>query len=160
MPRSAKGWPALRCAPSPASRGRCARRSWEAGGEGEGKKKIRLGAGAAAQGGSTGRAVPEVPAALPSAPVERRLLPRCVCAFVYVSLHADAEVAPARTALYPAGRGPPHAPRASELTLRRFRRYLAFWGGGERSFAPSVGRRAGRGVLWVTPKTFSFFKTP
>ncbi|XP_014118978.1 PREDICTED: uncharacterized protein LOC106629158 [Pseudopodoces humilis] len=132
MPRSAKGWPALRCAPSPAPRGRCARRSSEAGGEGEGKKKkkkIRLGAGAAAQGGSTGRAVPEVPAALPSAPAERWPLPRCVCAFVYVSLHADAKVAPAGTALYPVGRTPPHAPGASELAPRRYRRYLAFCGG-------------------------------
>lgn len=39
MPRSAKGWPALRCARSPAPRGRCARRSWEAGDEGEGGRK-------------------------------------------------------------------------------------------------------------------------
>lgn len=96
------------------------------GGREEKKKKIRLGAGAAAQGGSTGRAVPEVPAALPSAPAERRPLPRCVCAFVYVSLHADAEVAPAGTALYPAGRGPLHAPGVSALAPRR----LPFAGGG------------------------------
>lgn len=39
MPRSAKGWPALRCAPSPAPRGRCARRSWEAGDKGGREKK-------------------------------------------------------------------------------------------------------------------------
>lgn len=162
MPRSAKGWPALRCAPSPAPRGRCARRSWEAGGEGEGKKKkkIRLGAGAAAQGGSTGRAVPEVPAALPSAPVERWLLPRCVCAFVYVSLHADAEVAPARAALYPAGRGPPHRPPRLRAHSSSFPQIpcLLGWGG---VVLCALRRQEGReGVLWVTPKTFSFFKTP
>lgn len=68
-----------------------------------------------------------MPAALPSAPAERRPLPRCVCAFVYVSLHADAEVAPAGTELYPAGRRAPHAP---ELAPRRFRGYLAFGRGG------------------------------
>lgn len=159
MPRSAKGWPALRCARSPAPRGRCARRSWEAGDEGEGgrkKKKIRLGAGASAQdgqrgsggaGGARGAALRAGGAA--AAPAVRV----CVC---LCFTPCGCEVAPAGTELYPAGRRAPHAP---ELAPRRFRGYLAFGRGGW-SFAPSVGRRAGRGILWVTPKTFSFFKTP
>lgn len=116
MPLSTTGWQALRRTPSPLPAGAAHAGAGGCGEEegGKGKKKIRN--PIRSRSGSAGRAarcraVPEVS----SAPAERWPLPWCPCAFVYVSLHADAEVAPAGTALFPVRRGPPPPPPSSLL---------------------------------------------
>lgn len=126
MPRSAKGWQALRCCtPSPAPRGRCARRSGEEEGREREKKKIRLGAGAAAQGGQRRRCPRRCP---PRRRSSGRSRGACVCLCFTPcecrSSSSENRAVSSRERTFPTP--PPPAPPSSFLVASAD--YLLFWG--------------------------------